>query len=69
MTPEKIKRLEAIIAETLGLDTFSFVDFMENPGEYGGTVNDATLLKLQLDADADDDAITGIFSNMKIQCN
>ena len=64
MTPEKIKRLEAIVAETLGLDTFSFVDFMENPGEYGGTVNDATLLKLQLDADADDDVITGIFSNV-----
>ena len=66
MTPEKIKRLEAIVAETLGLDTFSFVDFMENPGEYGGTVNDATLLKLQLDADADDDAITGIFSNVGV---
>jgi hypothetical protein len=64
MTPEKIKRLEAIVAQTLGLDTFSFVDFMENPGKYGGTVNDAALLKIQLEANADDDVITDIFSNV-----
>lgn len=68
MSPEKVKRLEAIIAETLGLEPgeFSFTDFISDPSKYGGTVNDAELLKIRIENDADDEIITNLFDGVNI---
>ena len=66
MSPEKRKRLEAIVAANLGIAGFTFADFIANPGEYGGTVNDAELLKFYIQEDRDDDAFTNLFSNVNV---
>ncbi len=68
MSPEKVKRLEAIIAETLGLKPgeFSFADFISDPSKYGGTVNDAELLKIRIENDADDEVITNLFDGVNV---
>ena len=64
MSPEKRERLEAIIATNLGIEGFTFADFIANPGDFGGTVNDAELLKFYIQEDRDDDAFTNLFSNV-----
>jgi hypothetical protein len=64
MSPEKRERLEAIIAANLGIEGFTFADFIANPGDFGGTVNDAELLKFYIQEDRDDDAFTNLFSNV-----
>jgi hypothetical protein len=64
MSPEKRERLEALIAQNLGIEGFTFANFIANPGEYGATINDAELLKIYIEQDKDDDAITSLFSNV-----
>jgi len=68
MKPEKVKRLEAIIAETLGLEPeeFSFADFISDPSKYGGTVNDAELLKIRIENDADDEIVINLFDGINV---
>lgn len=68
MKPEKVKRLEAIIAETLGLEPgeFSFADFISDPSKYNGTVNDAELLKIRIENDADDEIIINLFDGVNV---
>ena len=64
MSPEKRERLEAIVGANLGIEGFTFADFIANPGDFGGTVNDAELLKFYIQEDRDDDAFTNLFSNV-----
>lgn len=64
MSPEKRERLEAIVGANLGIEGFTFADFIANPGDFGGTVNDAELLKFYIEEDRDDDAFTNLFSNV-----
>lgn len=66
MSPEKRKRLEALIAQNLGIESFTFADFIANPGEYNATVNDAELLKIYIEQDRDDEVITGLFRNVNV---
>lgn len=66
LSPEKVKELETIIAQNLGLETFTFADFIENPGDYGATIYDADLIQMYLEQEAPNEKITGFFDNVKI---
>lgn len=66
LSPEKVKELETIIAQNLGLETFTFADFIANPGDYGATIYDADLIQMYLEQEAPNEKITGFFDNVKI---
>lgn len=65
MTPEKRERLEAIVAQNLGIEGFTFADFISNPGEYGGNESLVDLLKFYIDSDAAEEKFTAMFSNIQ----
>jgi len=66
LSPEKVKELEAIIAENLGLEEFSFTAFINNPGDYGGTVADADLLKYYINDNVDNQKFISLFDRIKV---
>ena len=66
LSPEKVKELETLIAENLGLEEFSFAAFMTNPGDYGATVADADLLKYYINDDVDNQKFTSLFDRIKV---
>jgi hypothetical protein len=65
MTPEKRERLEAIVAQNLGIKGFTFADFISNPGEYGGNESLVDLLTFYINSDAAEEKFTAMFSNIQ----
>ena len=65
MTPEKRQRLEAIVAQNLEIEGFTFADFINNPGEYGGNESLVDLLTFYIESDASEEKFTAMFNNIQ----